>query len=290
MSFTPAKPRQLLLLVVLTFAFALPFSRSAAQSAWNDYPELPVTVTDQSITVATTVPAGFYRLVVDDRTELHPEVFFVRIADHSNVHEVHEALHAISAASGEHDDISGALATLRSVASLVGGRMTPETVIIELKEGEYTVATSIDDADGQPVSTTLSVTANADAAPAPTADVRIVMAEFSFAVPTDLVPGLQTWELVNSGDQIHHLILMRYNEGVTFEDVEAFMSAEGPPSGPPPFEMVVASELLTTSVSNYFQFDLAPGNYLAICFLPDENSGAPHFALGMMQEFGVPGN
>lgn len=274
----------------LIAAVALALAQAAAQGAWDDYPELVVTVTEQNVTAPTSLPAGFYRLVIDDQTEFEPEVFFIRVREGSTADEVHAALHAVDAAAPEHGDIGPALTHLRSVAALVGGRGAPEGLIIELKAGEHTLMTSLDDADGNPVSATVNVTANAAALSAPAVDVRVAMADFSFAFPATLAAGPQTWQLINSGDQIHHLILLRLNDGNTFDDVMAFMGSDGPPSGPPPFEMAVASELLTGSESNYFLLDLAPGNYVAVCFLPDEESGAPHFGLGMIQEFNVPGN
>jgi hypothetical protein len=33
--------------------------------------------------------------------------------------------------------------------------------------------------------------------------------------------------------------------------------------------------------------DFEPGDYFAICFVPDAESGAPHFALGMIAPFTV---
>ncbi|MBX3142196.1 MAG: hypothetical protein KF813_00455 [Trueperaceae bacterium] len=270
----------------MTFAFA----QAAAQGAWGDYPELVVTVTEQSVSAPASLPAGFYRLVIDDRTELRPEVFFLRIGEGSTNEEVHTAFHAVETAGSEGGNVGAALVNLRSIAALVGGRSTPDSVIIELKEGEHSLATSLKDAAGNSVTSTIMVTANAAAPNAPTADVRVEMADFAFALPATVAAGQQTWQVVNSGNQIHHLILMRLNDGVTFDDLMAFMGAGGPPSGPPPFQMAITTDLLTNSESNFFLVDLAEGNYVAICFLPDEDSGAPHFALGMMQEFSVPGN
>ncbi len=34
--------------------------------------------------------------------------------------------------------------------------------------------------------------------------------------------------------------------------------------------------------TNYAVLDLAAGDYIAICFVPDAETGAPHFALGMI--------
>lgn len=274
----------------LIAALTLALAQAAAQGAWEDYPELLVTVTEQSVSAPASLPAGFYRLVIDDQTELEPTVLFIRVREGSTADDVHAALHAVDAAAPDHGDIGAAFTHLRSVAALVGGRSAPEELIIELKAGEHTLMTSLNDADGNPVSSTVNVMANPAAPSEPVVDVRIEMADFSFAIPSSLAAGPQTWQLVNLGDQIHHLSLLRLDDGVTFADVMAFMGSDGPPAGPPSFQMAVASELLTSSESNYFLLDLAPGNYVAVCFLPDEDSGAPHFALGMMQEFSVPGN
>ncbi len=39
--------------------------------------------------------------------------------------------------------------------------------------------------------------------------------------------------------------------------------------------------------SAYGRFDLAPGNYLALCYVPDAVSGMPHAAMGMVQPLTV---
>jgi len=33
--------------------------------------------------------------------------------------------------------------------------------------------------------------------------------------------------------------------------------------------------------------DLAPGTYIALCFVPEEETGAPHALMGMVQVFTV---
>jgi hypothetical protein len=39
--------------------------------------------------------------------------------------------------------------------------------------------------------------------------------------------------------------------------------------------------------TNWALPDLEPGEYVAICFVPDPESGLPHFALGMLMPFTV---
>jgi uncharacterized cupredoxin-like copper-binding protein len=39
--------------------------------------------------------------------------------------------------------------------------------------------------------------------------------------------------------------------------------------------------------TNYFEVELTPGEYLAICFVPDKQDGKPHFEHGMVRQFTV---
>jgi hypothetical protein len=39
--------------------------------------------------------------------------------------------------------------------------------------------------------------------------------------------------------------------------------------------------------TNWAVLDFAPADYVAICFVPDPETGAPHFALGMIMPFSV---
>jgi hypothetical protein len=45
--------------------------------------------------------------------------------------------------------------------------------------------------------------------------------------------------------------------------------------------------LTAMEVANYLELDLAAGDHFAICFVPDFETGAPHFALGMIAPFTV---
>jgi hypothetical protein len=58
-------------------------------------------------------------------------------------------------------------------------------------------------------------------------------------------------------------------------------------AGPPPFEVVGGMQALATGMRGWAVLDLAPGNYLAICAVPDPASGQPHLALGMIASFTV---
>jgi hypothetical protein len=44
---------------------------------------------------------------------------------------------------------------------------------------------------------------------------------------------------------------------------------------------------LSAGVDGYMTVDLQPGQYLAICNIPDPQSGLPHSKLGMVRAFTV---
>jgi hypothetical protein len=47
------------------------------------------------------------------------------------------------------------------------------------------------------------------AAAALEADATVQLVDFSFVLPSDLEPGEQTWEFVNTGKQIHHAVIQK---------------------------------------------------------------------------------
>jgi uncharacterized cupredoxin-like copper-binding protein len=123
------------------------------------------------------------------------------------------------------------------------------------------------------------------AAAAPSA-VTVTTTDFSFEAPAELPAGLTTFRLVNRGPSLHHVQLVKFGEGKTFDDFMAALKAGGPPpkwvtmeGGPNP------SELGDTSSATVM---LEPGNYGMICFIPGPD-GVPHVAKGMVSPLKVTG-
>ena len=53
------------------------------------------------------------------------------------------------------------------------------------------------------------------------------------------------------------------------------------------FAEVAFTGILTNGQVNWLAFDLAPGTYAAVCFIPDQDTGMPHVMLGMVEIFTV---
>ena len=108
--------------------------------------------------------------------------------------------------------------------------------------------------------------------------VTVIAKDFSFELPSQIPAGLTTFKLVNRGPSLHHVQLIRLEEGKTGDDFLAALKAGGPPpawaipaGGPNPPE---PGDTATTAV------DMKPGNYVLVCFIPSAD-GVPHLMKGM---------
>jgi len=92
----------------------------------------------------------------------------------------------------------------------------------------------------------------------------------------------------NTGKELHHALLFPYNKGATLADVKKFVAAEGE-SGPPPFdgEKGTGTAVIDGGIAQNVELDLRAGKYVALCFIPDREGGAPHVAKGMLGEVEV---
>ncbi len=119
----------------------------------------------------------------------------------------------------------------------------------------------------------------------------ISMQDFKFVgLPARIQPGTYTWTVVNEGKQPHVLVISELLPGKTFEDVYAVLN--GPPTQGPPAGLFAGdasyADLFAAPAQSFTKaLTLHPGNYIALCPIPDAASGKPHFALGMSQELRV---
>jgi hypothetical protein len=125
-------------------------------------------------------------------------------------------------------------------------------------------------------------------------DGTVRLFDFNFEFPETLVAGRQVWQVTNTGEQPHELLLARSPEPVTVEQVTELMageSEEATPTGGGPsfsdFEPVGGIGWLSPGLTAWTEVDLAPGTYVALCFVFDPETGLPHVAMGMIAVFTV---
>ncbi|MEO6778707.1 MAG: hypothetical protein ABI194_04570, partial [Gemmatimonadaceae bacterium] len=120
-------------------------------------------------------------------------------------------------------------------------------------------------------------------ATAPASDVTITLSDYAFNLSAPLKAGTHTFEVKNSGTQMHEIEMVRLAPGKTLAQMMGWIQK---PIGPPPGE-AIGGVAPFTGLPNYFTANITPGNYVLICFVPDAKDGKPHFMHGMTKTLTV---
>jgi uncharacterized cupredoxin-like copper-binding protein len=257
------------------------------EPAASDIPQLDVTATDFAFDVPAEFGGGWVRIVMNNAGAEDHQGQLVKLNDGVTFDQLTAALQA---------DETGSQAL--ALVSLAGGpnAIKPgETadVVNELEAGDYALLCFVSGADDIPhlakgMISPLTITEPAAEQPAPPdAYASVVTSDFQFDAPDTLPSGEQVIEVQNDGPQPHEMTLVKLDEGVTFEDLQALLASEEEPTGPPPFSSAGGLGAIAPGTSGYTTLNLDAGTYALLCFVPDPDSGAPHFALGMVDSFTV---
>lgn len=262
------------------------------------YPELAVTATDDGIADPGEVEAGLTLITFTNDSTVEADLELYPIADSAAYEDLIDAFAAYDPASGAPPDYFYGITIGGGVKALPGAS---GQVVVDLVPGTYAFNYYGSDEDAGidvNIPTEVVVTGEPTDATPPEADVTAEMFEMDFAMPTEIAAGPAIWEVTNTGDQPHFLLLSQYPEAFTEEEVLELLMAFGPPASPeaataPPaldfelFEDAYESSVLSAGQTNWLEIDLEPGYYVALCFVPDPETGAPHALLGMYELFEV---
>jgi hypothetical protein len=113
--------------------------------------------------------------------------------------------------------------------------------------------------------------------------------DMSFDIPASMPSaGLLSLTFTNSGSQPHQLNIARLNDGVTQDQVSSAFKTD-PVSALPKVTFVGGVNTVDPGKSQSVVIDLAPGTYVAACFLNDvHNAQMMHAQEGMYKFFTVP--
>ena len=130
--------------------------------------------------------------------------------------------------------------------------------------------------------------------------IDVTAAEYAFqGIPETVAAGETLISLGNMGEEMHEVILLRVNEGVT-ETLDEILAL--PEEEAQTMVTSIAAAFASPGEEGWATTRLETGNYVAICFIPEgttpeamaemeatgvEPEGAPHFTLGMIREFTV---
>jgi hypothetical protein len=218
-----------------------------------------------------------FRLTNDGQEPHHAQL--ARLNDGVTMEQLQQALQ-------ESEQAAFALVTLAGGPGAIDPGQSTE-VTVDLAPGQYVVLCFIPGADGVPhlakgMIGAFEVSGTKSAAAEPKADQTITLKDFTFDMPAEFKAGVHTWHMVNDGPQPHEIALIRLAEGKTLEDAGAWFAA---PSGPPPYTLVGGFQAFMAGATGWLTIDLKPGDYVALCGIPDPASGKPHMELGMLMPF-----
>ena len=117
--------------------------------------------------------------------------------------------------------------------------------------------------------------------------VVFVAHDYGFAGPDRIPAGVTTMQVVNKGQELHHIQLLKLLQGKTAEDFRAALSAD-PARLPNWIQFVGGPNAILPDSESVATMNLAEGEYLLICLIPNKD-GVPHMVLGMQKPLSVKG-
>lgn len=132
--------------------------------------------------------------------------------------------------------------------------------------------------------TTAAAAAPAQTVAAAPTVITVTAKDYAFDAPDTVASGLVTIKLVNQGPDLHHVQLLKIDEGHTYAELTEGLKHMKPGSPPPPWVHDVAgpNSPVPGGGEASIMEDLAPGNYALLCFIPAAD-GVPHVMKGMIR-------
>lgn len=123
------------------------------------------------------------------------------------------------------------------------------------------------------------------ASPAGPNVVTIAATDFAFQSPDTVPAGLTTIRLTNTGQEPHHLVMMRLDSSKTMADLQTMMANPEAPI-PPWVRFPMGIALIVPGDSSNATAVLGPGHYVLACFVSSPD-GKAHVMKGMVRPLEV---
>ncbi len=272
--------KSILFLIVILFAFMLSACQESASA--EQINEVTFTAQDYSFSGPETIQSGWTRIKLENEGPDYHHVQLVRLSEGKTTDDLVAAFNESP--------------VLPDWAEEIGGPNPPEAgqsseAIVDLKAGNYALICTVPDRQGVPhiqhgMFKSLTVEEADNTAVEPEADTTIDMADFSFTLSAPIQAGRQTIRVNNAGAQGHEVFLAKLAPERTLEDFLASFSPEADFDAPV-WQAQGGISVIEPGASAYFTVDVEPGQYILVCFAPDEETGAPHLMQGMVQEITI---
>jgi len=256
--------------------------------ALTGYPKLSVTITDATYELdSTTVPAGWIILSVKNGTEEETGAAVLGPPPGMTGDQLEQM-----ASTPEPNDGFPQFLYQAVVAGGPSGIQPGETLeaIINVPAGDWAVFGE----GNQQASRFTSVDGPDSVTTEPTATATIDTGDFYFGgLDSGFPAGPQLVKITNSGKQPHMIVMGKGPDDMTMDQVMAIFSqpenATPAPGGLSFSDLtfVPGVTLISSAETMYMPMNLTAGTYLALCFVTDPATGAPHAMEGMATTFNV---
>jgi len=258
------------------------------------YPEVVITVTASGFEVPDEVQAGTVLLTLVNQAPFPAGFSLIQLPEGVSMADLMPPGDAPPAASPAAEEGPGFPPVLYDAVWAGGASAGPGQTgqaVVTLSAGEWIVDAGPE--AGFPPAV-LNVTGDAEGSmEAPEGAVSIDLDNFQIVLPEQIAAGPQVWHVTNIGDQPHEMFVTRTPERLSLEDAMALLQmdpeAEPDPNLPNLEEFVDVGLVPPISMdqSVLVTMNLEPGHYVAVCFIPEKESGQPHAFKGMVTIFSV---
>jgi hypothetical protein len=242
-----------------------------------------ITTKDFAFTAPDTIPAGMTTLVLQNQGATIHHVQLLRLKDGKTLADLQEGLKHMKPTDPPPPWVEDA----GGVNTPMPGAESRATLLIE--PGDYAMICFIDTPDKVPhmmkgMIKGLTVTGPAAAAYELPSDVTLTLSDYTFAFSTPLTSGQHVVKIVNTAAQSHEFVVFKLAEGKTMDDLGKWAATY---KGDPPGALLGGTPAMRNGQTEFVPLDLTPGNYVALCFVPDAKDGKPHLDHGMVYPFTI---
>lgn len=231
-----------------------------------------------------TIESGLVTFVLDNRGETLHHLQLVKLPDGMSMEDFQEAMSGMQPGSPPppwfHD---------------AGGVNPPDPenparVTMLVEPGEYAVLCLVDTPDRIPhvmkgMMQPLTVTESSEPAGLlPDAELTLTLVDYAFSFAEPPVAGRYTIRVENAAEQAHEVAFFRFLPGKTMDDLAAWAESYAEPA---PFVAAGGVPGIHPGQAVNVHVDFTPGDYVALCFVPDATDGQLHLAHGMALPFTV---
>jgi hypothetical protein len=303
--------RLVVLFLTLVVVFGSPFGTRAQDATPGatgpsmlsqlGLPELRLTVADGALQAPAEIAAGEVLVVLDNQMEFPTGITFIQFPEGTSDEEMMMILgpppepEAGASPVAEGGEEMGPPPPLFYEMTWGGGVFAvpgvPGEVVVTLTPGEWVMA---GDPESGVMPVKIQVTGETAAPVDIAADGEVEFKNFQFVFPDQVNAGQQVWKVTNSGDQPHEMFISKTPRRLTPDEVKILLELpedQLPPEGvpnPAEFEDMGGVAPISKDQTVYFEMNLEPGAYVAVCFMPDKDTGLPHALKGMVVIFEIP--